>query len=151
VTLVFAGNGKLFDELKEYAINKRINKIKFLGYIPDDILPDLYATSDYYIIASNHEGGEPVLTLAEAISSGLPCIVSNIQNFKFIEDVKAGIIVDYNKIERTAEMIVEYLQKDNSNQSINAREYVVKNFDWKIIAERYLEEFEKIMIGDKNE
>lgn len=151
VTLVFAGNGKLFDELKEYALNKNINNIKFLGYVPDEILPDLCATSDYFIIASKYEGGEPILTLAEAMASGLPSIVSNIQNFKFIEDAKAGIVVDFSKIERTADTIVEYLKKDNSNHSINAREYVVKNLDWKIIAERYVEEFEKIISGDNNE
>lgn len=144
MTLVFAGKGELFNELKEYATNQNITSVKFLGHVSYDILPDFCAASDYYIIASKYEGGEPVLTLAEAMASGLPSIVSNIENFKFIEEVKAGIVVDFSNIEKAAEAIVEYLNIDNSDHSLNARNYVAKNFEWRNIAERYLDEFKKL-------
>lgn len=145
ITLVIGGKGTLFDATKEYATKNDVKNIKFLGFIEDDDLPDLYACSDYFIVASMYEGGEPILTLAEAMASGLPCIVSDIQNFRFIEGAKAGIVVDFNDTEKAAVEIIGYLHRDNSEHSKNAREYALNNLDWRIIAKRYLDEFEKIV------
>ena len=86
-----------------------------------------------------------MLTVAEAMASGLPCIVSNIPNLRFIEGAKAGIVVDFNNIEKTAERVTEYLKREKSEHSKNAREYAMRYFDWKIIARKYLNEFEKVM------
>jgi glycosyltransferase involved in cell wall biosynthesis len=141
VTLLVAGKGELLETLKEYAMNKNIRNIRFIGFVPDTDLPDLYACSDYFIIASMYEGGEPVLTVAEAMASGLPCIVSDIPNLRFIEGAKSGIVVNFNDVEKVTEDATEYLEKDNSEHSKNAREYAVNNLDWKIIAEKYLELF----------
>ena len=141
ITLAIGGKGTLFDATKEYATKKDVKNIKFLGFIEGDDLPDLYACSDYFIAASRYEGGEPILTLAEALASGLPCIVSDIPNFRFIERVKSGIVVDFNDAEKAAEEILEYLKRDNSDHSKNAREHAVSNLDWNIIAGRYLKFF----------
>jgi glycosyltransferase involved in cell wall biosynthesis len=145
ITFVIAGKGDLFKPLKKYTMKKDIKNIKFLGFVPDNDLPDLYACSDYFIIASKYEGGEPVLTVAEAMASGLPCIVSNIPNLRFIKGAKSGIVVDFNNVEKAAEEIIKYLSKDNSDHLENVREYTVNNFDWKIIAGMYLEELERIV------
>jgi glycosyltransferase involved in cell wall biosynthesis len=145
ITFVIAGKGELFEPLKKYTMKKDIKNIKFLGFVPYNDLPDLYACSDYFIIASKYEGGEPVLTVAEAMASGLPCIVSDIPNLRFIKGAKSGIVVDFNNVEKAAEEIIKYLSKDNSDHLENAREYAVNNLDWKIIAGMYLEEFEKII------
>ena len=93
-------------------------------------------------MTSKYEG-QP-LTLLEAMSSGLFCIVSNIPNLRIVEDAKCGSIVDFGDIEKAAEGIIEYFEMDNLGHSKNAREYAVNNLNWKIIAEKYLEEFEKV-------
>ena len=149
ITLVIGGKGTLFDATKEYAAKKNIKNIKFLGFVPDDDLPDLYACSDYFIISSKYEGGEPILTLAEAMASGLPCIVSDIPNLRFIKGAKSGIVIDFNDVGNAAKNIVEYLEGDNSEHSKNAREYALNNLDWGIIAERYLDEFEKVLSDEE--
>ena len=148
-TLVVAGKGKLLEPMKEYAMKKNIKNIKFIGFVPDTDLPDLYACSDYFIIASMYEGGEPVLTVAEAMASGLPCIVSDIPNLRFIEGAKSGIVVNFSNEEKTAEEIIEYLKRDNSDHLESAREYAVNNLDWKILAGRYLMEFKKVLSAEE--
>lgn len=149
ITFVIAGKGDLFKPLKEYAAKKNIKNIKFLGFVPNDDLPDLYACSDYFIISSKYEGGEPTLTVAEAMASGLPCIVSDIPNLRFIKGAKSGIVIDFNDVGNAAKNIVEYLEGDNSEHSKNAREYALNNLDWGIIAERYLDEFEKVLSDEE--
>lgn len=142
ITLVIAGTGELLERTKEFALKKNVKNVKFLGYIEEEDKPDLYACTDFYIMASKYEGHP--LTLLEAMASGLPCIVSDILGLKIVEDANCGIVVDFNDIEKASEKIIEYIGKDNFNHSRNAREYTVKNLDWEIIAKRYLEEFERL-------
>lgn len=148
-TLVMAGLGELFSQSKKFAHKKNVKNIMFLGYVDEVDKPDLYACSDYFITASEYEGGEPNLAVAEAMASGLPCIVSDIPGLRIVEDAKCGINVDFNDIEKAAKKIVGYLVKNNSEHSKNAREYAIKNLDWTGIAERYFEEFEKVMSDNR--
>lgn len=144
VILVVGGDGELLGKTKRLAQKKGLPNVIFLGYVDHEKdAPDLYAASDYYIMTSKWEG-QP-LTLLEAMASGLPCIVSDIPALKIVEEAKCGIVVDFNKVEASANQIIEYLGRDNINHSRNAREYAVNNLDWEIIAKRYLEEFKKLM------
>ncbi len=144
ITLVVAGDGELLKRVRKLAVRKGLKKVRFLGHLNHDKdVPELYSCSDYYIMASKFEG-QP-LTLLEAMASALPCIVSDIPALRIVEQAKCGIVVDFNNAETAASRIIEYLVKDNSNHSRNAREYAVSNLDWEIIAKRYLEEFKKLM------
>ena len=143
VTLIIAGKGELLEKTKEFAKQKKLKKVIFLGYVDHEKeAPDLCACSDYYIMTSKYEG-QP-LTLLEAMASGLPCIVSDIPNLRIVEEANCGIIVNFDDEENASQEIISYLEGDNSEHSNNAREYAVKNLDWKIIAGRYLEEFERL-------
>ena len=145
VTVVIAGVGELLSGAERLAQQQGLNNVRFLGYVDhEQDAPDLYACSDYFAVSSKYEGGEPILTLAEAMASGLPCIVSNIPHFKLIEDANCGIIVDFTNPKKTAKKIAEYLRRDNSNHSQNARQYAIDNVSWETITERYLEKFKKL-------
>ncbi len=138
VTLVIAGSGELLEETKKFVKEENISKIIFLGYVDHDIaVPELFACSDYYIMSSRYEG-QP-LSLLEAISSGLPCIVSDIPNLRLVEDANCGIIVDFSDVDKTSERISEYIKKDNSKHRENARRYAEENLDWNKITKKYLE------------
>ena len=143
VTLVIAGSGELLDKTKELVKQKNLENIIFLGYVDEKDKPALYACSDYYIMTSTYEGLP--LTLLEAMASGLPCIVSDIPNLRIVDDGNCGIIVDFDDTKKATQEIIEYLEGDKSEHSRNAREFAVNNMDWKIIAEKYLEEFNKLM------
>jgi glycosyltransferase involved in cell wall biosynthesis len=143
VSLVIAGEGELLEKTKRLVKQKKLKDVIFLGYVDHEKeAPDLYACSDYYIMTSMYEGLP--LTLLEAMASGLPCIVSDIPNLRIVEDAKCGIVVDFSDTGKAAADIIQYLERDNAEHSKDAREYAVKNLDWEIIAERYLEEFEKL-------
>lgn len=143
MTLVVSGSGELKDEIEEYVKSKNLDNVLLIGYVDEKNKPDLYACADYFIISSLYEGGEPPLTLAEAMSSGLPCIVSNIPNFKIVETSNCGIIVDFLDTQKAAEEILNFTQKNNSEYSTNARKFATINLAWSIITDKYLEEFNK--------
>ena len=141
LTLCIAGKGELLDTTIKLVQKNRLHKTIFLGYVDDRDLPELYACSDYYIIASIYEGGMPPLTLSEAMSSGLPCIVSDIPNFRIVNDAGCGIIVNFEDTEHAANEILEYVTTDQSNHAKNAREYALQCLDWEIISRQYLKIF----------
>ena len=145
-TLVIAGKGDLLDKTKEFVRQKKIKNIIFLGYVDKKDVPNLYACSDVYIMASKCEG-QP-LTLLEAMSSGLPPIVSNIPILnEFVEESKAGIVVDFNDTKIAANKIVEYLKDEQliQKQSEQVRRFITNGWDWKDISRKYLEEFQKVI------
>ncbi|TRZ53015.1 MAG: glycosyltransferase family 1 protein [Dehalococcoidia bacterium] len=145
ITVVIAGVGELLSGAQKLAQQQGLNNVRFLGYVDhEQDAPDLYAGSDYFAVSSKYEGGEPILTLAEAMASGLPSIASDIPHFKIIEEANCGIIVDYKDEKKAARKIIDYLTGDNSNHSQNARQYAIDNVSWETLTGRYLEEFKEL-------
>ena len=141
VSLIIAGDGDLLKETKELAIKEKLNNVLFLGKVNYNKVKDLYAVADYFLMTSKYEG-QP-LTLLEAISSGLPCIVSDIPSLDIVKEAKCGIIVNFDDSD-SINKIPDYILKNNSNHSKNARKYAVDNLDWKNVAQNYINQFYKI-------
>ncbi len=71
--LVLAGDGPLRHELESLAAALGVgNRVRFLGAVPYDLMPDVYACADMFGIASDSEV-HPLVVL-EAQASGLPVV-----------------------------------------------------------------------------
>lgn len=140
-SLLVIGSGNLADRMKKYIVDENINNVVFSGFIEHEHLPEFYSCADYYIMTSEYEG-QP-LTLLEAMASGVPCIVSDILNLRIVEEANCGIVVNFLNKDEASKQIANYISKDNSKHSTNARKYAEKNLDWKLISEQYLNEFAK--------
>lgn len=138
-SLLIIGNGNLENDMKKYIIDKEIRNVIFAGFVENNSLPEFYSSADYYIMTSEYEG-QP-LTLLEAMSSGLPCIVSDIPTLRIVEKANCGIVVNFSNVSEAVSQIISYIVKDNAEHAINARKYSEKFLDWTIIAEKYLIEF----------
>ncbi|MBN1972686.1 MAG: glycosyltransferase family 4 protein [Sedimentisphaerales bacterium] len=90
--MTFAGDGSLLDEMKRQADNLGLSdKVKFIGMIPNNDLPDLLARNDIYLSASLWDGAS--LSLLEAMASGLFPIVSDINaNSAWIQNEYNGYL-----------------------------------------------------------
>jgi glycosyltransferase EpsD len=85
-----AGTGKMRNYLESLAKSLGIGgNVHFLGFVADT--GKLYASADIFLFPSLREG-LPV-SLMEAMSAGLPCVVSNIRgNMDLIEHGKGGYL-----------------------------------------------------------
>lgn len=73
-TLVMAGSGELERELRTFCIEHSLGEVVFPGFINQSELPSLYASSDVFVLPSEHEPWG--LTVNEAMCAGLPIVVS---------------------------------------------------------------------------
>ncbi len=87
VVFVMAGDGPIKDELEQ-----RMPNAHFTGYLHGEALSRVYASSDIFFFPSTTEAfGNVVL---EALSSGLPAVVSDVGGCReIVEKANAGLVV----------------------------------------------------------
>ena len=145
VTLCIAGGGELLEATQELAQRMGLRKVIFLGHVDHDRdLPNLYACADYYIMISKYEGGMPPLTLAEAMASGLPCIVSDIPNLAIVKEANCGKTVAFDDAAKAGDEILRYLDKKHQDHEVNARKYAEDVLNWDALSARYAQKFEHL-------
>ena len=72
--LLVAGSGPYREDLEALAQEVGVaDRVEFLGYVPDEDLPGLYAGADAYVTLSAFEAYG--MTVAEALGAGTACVV----------------------------------------------------------------------------
>ncbi|MGL5525153.1 MAG: glycosyltransferase family 4 protein [Aeromonas veronii] len=125
-SFILVGDGELKEELQYIAKSPRI---KFLGWRND--IPEILGASDCFVLPSLWEGMP--LAILEAQSSGLPCIVSNIQgNSSLVTDDYDGYLFDVDNEYHLVMLMEKVMDKCVRQQlSENARCKIVKTYDIK--------------------
>ena len=125
--------------------NKLKNKIKFLGYIPQDEKIYLYNLASVFVFPSFYEGfGLPPL---EAMACGTPVITSNTSSLPEIVENNAITIDPYNKQDIIMALDVLYSNEQIKNLLSQKGIEQTREFNWHEIAKKYLkviQEFQTI-------
>ena len=145
--LIIAGSkGWLSD--KSYKLPKKLGieeRVKFLGYVPDEKLPALYSGAQALLFPSLFEGfGLPIL---EAQACGCPVITSNISSMPEIASPPAGggaIYVDPYSIDDIVKGMEKIKIQDTRNKLIKAGFENVKRFSWEKCARETLKVLENV-------
>ena len=133
--LIIAGGddgvgGQLNNQIKKLNLE---NSVFLIGDIGFDEKRMLLNTCDYFTLASEFESFG--IVVAEALSCGLPVVVSNKTPWRDIEINNCGIFVQNEK-----ESLCQAFQKVQ-NMKCNKeqiKKYVKENYDWAIIVEKFI-------------
>jgi glycosyltransferase involved in cell wall biosynthesis len=106
IELLIAGTGSHRDRLEKLTKQLGISRqVSFLGFVPEEELPSLYASSDAFLFLSRYEGFG--LTFLEAMASGLPVVGTPVGGFPdLVTDGQEGFLVD-----RDAEDITQAIER----------------------------------------
>ena len=118
-------------------------RIVWLGYVPDDLLPNLYSEAAAFIFPSLYEGfGLPIL---EAMACGCPTLSSNLASLPEIGG-KAAHFFDPLEISDMAESIKKVCE-DSEYRQILARRGTKhsKKFSWESSTKKHLDLFETVL------
>jgi len=134
---------------KDQAITKGIEAltqkgtVKPIGYVPDRMLPFLYAGAALFVYPSLYEGfGLPPL---EAMASGVPVMVSNRSSLPEVVG-ETGVFIDPEDIESMAQKMI-WLLKDSQRceQMVKSGLERAKRFTWYACAEKTYRIYQRVL------
>jgi glycosyltransferase involved in cell wall biosynthesis len=140
VRFVISGGGEYASIVKGLA--EKYNNVEYVGYVPSYLLPSVYKNAHVFFAPSRLEGMP--LRVLEAQSCGLPVVASNIPGIRdIVIHGKTGSLGKVDDVQGFIAMLKQYycLWKDSPKQfrmmNEEIRTYVVKNYDWNVVLDRF--------------
>ncbi len=150
-TILIIGGGpenNIFNELKnlkkEYP---ELNKKAFIvGFIPDEVIPELFSIAYIYVSPSEMEGFG--MSVQQAIASRVPVVVSDLipVAIQYLED--AALIVEHGNVKKFAQAIIKLLKQKNLRERYAEKSYKIsEEFKWKKQSALFIKNIEKRFKG----
>ena len=119
------------------------NRVTWLGYVPDDLLPNLYSEAAAFIFPSLYEGfGLPIL---EAMACGCPTLSSNMASLPEIGG-KAVHFFDPKEIGDMEEAIKKVCEDSVYRQKLaQGGPKHAKKFSWESTTKKHMDLFETVL------
>lgn len=139
IRLLLIGNAGEVEQLKGVADGDE--RIAFLGKIENPL--EYLQTSDFFVSSSLSEGLPN--TVLEAMSCGIPCVLSDIEPHKeLIKGTRAGVLFNRNDKKELVEAIRNSVEMDYEEMSGSARDSMVNQYGIDRLANNYLEIYNEI-------
>ena len=141
VDLVIVGEGPERAAIEALARERQVaDRVRLLGHVPQDRLPDIYSAADLLLLVSTHEGWPNVLL--ESMACGTPVIASDVDAIADIVAVpEAGRILKGPTPERLAATAREFLGALPARAATRA---YAEGFDWQSTTEGQITLFHEI-------
>tara|TARA_Y100000034_G_scaffold136953_1_gene217545 strand:+ start:1177 stop:2334 length:1158 start_codon:yes stop_codon:yes gene_type:complete len=137
------------DEGKAEQVKKLISpykNMKYLGPIRGkEKVAEMYQSADIYALPSYREGLP--LTLFEAMASGLPIVSCPVNGIPYeMKEPENGFFSNFGDIKKLEENILKLINNPKLRKKISITNFKKsKNFDWDIIYNKYMEEYDKLL------
>jgi glycosyltransferase involved in cell wall biosynthesis len=140
------GNGRDKDKLEKYAKSLGLDgSIHMPGRRSD--IPQVMKTCDCFVMSSLAEGMP--LSLLEAMSSGLPCLVTGVGGIpEVINSDDVGIVVESANADALADGMMRYVEMNDQMRSLlieKARERVRTHFNHDVLLIKISELYENAL------
>ena len=145
--LLIAGTGPDRDQLialcEELGIRQLVD---FLGYIPNQELPKLYAKFDVSVSLSREESFGVVAV--EAMSCGCPVVTSDAEGFcEVVDNNVTGFVVPKDNPEAAAEAIERFIDNPQlrATMGTSARQRVADLYDWERNVDTMMDIYKRVI------
>jgi rhamnosyl/mannosyltransferase len=147
VTLTVVGDGDAVDEYKRFVVeNKLVNDVFFKGFLFGKELANEYKKVDILVAPTQKESFGMVI--AEAMSSGLPVVASNVGGVpKLVEDGITGYLVKCGNVKSLSKKILKLLNDKDKQVEFGKRgeEKIKKDFTWEKKVNEYIKLFKDVL------
>ncbi|PVX24754.1 MAG: hypothetical protein CW691_06585 [Candidatus Bathyarchaeum sp.] len=120
--------------------------VTFLGYVPDEKLPNLYATSDIFVLPAIYENFP--FAILEAQSTALPVISTKVGGIpEFLVDNKNGFLIDPGDPQQLTQKVLALLQDTNRAKEMGelGRKLIEEKLDWNLITNQVIDLYHKLL------
>ena len=140
LSLVIVGKSGWDEEISQWALKNKDQKIIFTGYVSHDDKVAFYSGATCFVFPSLYEGfGLPIL---EAMKCGCPVVTSNVSSMPEVAG-EAGILVDPLNVKSIAEGINQAIK--NRQELIKKGFAQVKKFSWEKTARETLRVYKEVV------
>ena len=124
-----------------------LEKAVFPGMLTGEQKLEALSAADIFALTSYSEGFS--VALLEALSAGLPLVITDECNFPEVGDSRAGFVVRPNDSE-TASALMSLLDSADLRREMseNARRLVRSNYTWERIADKMFTLYENVIAGN---
>ena len=152
-SFLVAGGGSSLDAMKRLALSMGVaDRVRFLGRISDNRLPEVYAACDVFVLPSVSRLEAFGIVALEAMSTGKPVIVADIPGVReIIEDGRDGLLADPVNPRDLAEKIRRLLSDPEVRKTMGARgrEKVLESFSIERVTDRIEAVYRAILDGSE--
>jgi teichuronic acid biosynthesis glycosyltransferase TuaC len=144
IELVIVGEGSERPAIENLVRKRRVaDRVRLLGRVPQDYLPEMYSAADLLLLVSSHEGWPNVLL--ESMACGTPVVVSEIGGIAdIVATAEAGRIVADVTPSRLAGAIRGLLAAPPSRAATRA---YAERFDWQSTTDGQIALFHEVLDG----
>ncbi|HTY43632.1 MAG TPA: glycosyltransferase family 4 protein, partial [Patescibacteria group bacterium] len=129
--------GEIVDKgLKEQIEKNNFKNLLLIPYKTQEELIDYYNASDLCLFPSRIEGNP--LVPREAMSCGVPSIVSDIPGTESIKDAAMMVPLDLARMDNAVKNFFNLKKEEIKKISEKSRDFIAKNFDDEVWKERYI-------------
>ena len=142
VELVIVGEGPERAGIEKLARERKVaDRVRLLGRVPQDRLPEIYSAADLLLLVSTHEGWPNVLL--ESMACGTPVVVSPMDGIAdIVGTAEAGRILADDTPSGLAAAIRELLAAPPSRA---ATRLYAEQFDWQSTTDGQIALFHEIL------
>jgi len=139
VCLLVVGGGPERPALEAQAKSLGVeDRVKFAGRVPDEELPDYYATCDVWATASRHEGF--CVPIVEAMAAGRPVVVPDVAAMPETTG-EGGLVYNKGDIENLTRKLEDLIKdKKTYNSLLNKSKARASNFEIQKVLKIYINE-----------
>ena len=137
--------GELESLIKQLGV---VDSVELLGRRDD--IPELMNAYDVFVLPSFREGLSN--TILEAMSTGLPAVVSNVGGSpEIVVEGKTGHLFEVDDTDKMAQLFKQFASDSGylKKVSLQARTHVVDNYSLPIMVENYQNVYIDLLAGDK--
>jgi glycosyltransferase involved in cell wall biosynthesis len=149
VKFVISGTGfkkkeqSLRDLAKELGIE---DYVIFLGYVPDEKLPNLYSASDIFVLPAIYENFP--FAILEAQATALPVISTKVGGIpEFLADNENGFLIDPGEPAQLTERVLTLLKDPKLAKEMGeqGRSLIEKKLSWRLITGQVIDLYNKLL------
>jgi glycosyltransferase involved in cell wall biosynthesis len=144
--LQIIGDGSSKGEFQNQAMSLGIShRVDFFGQVPPSQVRIIMRQALMFVLPSLSEGFGVVIL--EAMASGIPCIGSRVGGIPDLITPDTGILVDPMNSQAIADAMRYLLENPDKRKMMStcARLRSIQDYDWLIVAKRYIEVYKKVI------
>jgi glycosyltransferase involved in cell wall biosynthesis len=149
VKFAISGTGfkKKEESLRDLAKELEIEDyVTFLGYVPDEKLPDLYSGSDIFVLPAIYENFP--FAILEAQATALPVISTKVGGIpEFLINNENGFLIDPGDPAQLTQRILTLLQDPKLAKKMGSqgRNLIEEKFAWRLITNQVIDLYHKLL------